>query len=273
MAHSIIIADDSKTIRRVVEIAFARQGDYSLVAAGSGEEAIQKAREIRPSLVLADHNMDGKDGYDVAEALIPEGMKVLLLTGSSKDFDEARASAIGVEKFDKPFDCQTLLEKVAALVGAEPPAPAPGLRPVGSTPIAIKPQTPATPAQPATPATPTAPVAPKTPPVAPTAPSVPQAAGWQASSGGALSGATGGDGNAAVDNLGAAAAAAATAAVVEKAAPAVAAQAASSGNGAPSEAAVSAAAREIIERVVWEVVPELAETLIREEIERLLKRG
>jgi hypothetical protein len=60
----------------------------------------------------------------------------------------------------------------------------------------------------------------------------------------------------------------ATTAVVERAAPAIAA----AGNGAgASKEAIGAEARAIIERIAWEVVPELAETIIREELQRLLK--
>lgn len=62
-------------------------------------------------------------------------------------------------------------------------------------------------------------------------------------------------------------AASAAARVVERAAPAVAAATGAS----PSTEALSAEARAIVERIAWEVVPELAETIIREEIRRLLQ--
>lgn len=61
--------------------------------------------------------------------------------------------------------------------------------------------------------------------------------------------------------------AAATAAVVAQAAPAI---VASTGE-APSTAALSAEAKAIIERICWEIVPELAEVIIKEELQRLLK--
>jgi hypothetical protein len=65
----------------------------------------------------------------------------------------------------------------------------------------------------------------------------------------------------------AAAVAAATATVVAQAAPAI---AATTGE-APSTAALSAEAKAIIERICWEIVPELAEVIIKEELQRLLK--
>ena len=283
MAHTVLVADDSKTIRRVAEIVFAQQGDYRLITATSGEEAIVKAREVKPDLVLADHNMPGKDGYEVARALVPEGLQVVLMTGSSAPYDEGKAMNAGVkERIEKPFDCQSILEKVAALVGAPAPAPAPGLRPVGSAPLSAavtatqkyapnavssSPAIQVAPTAPAAPAVPQAQPAPSAQSATPATPAEPasQPSGWTAgSASGALGSFSGADNNA-VDNLGGA--------VAKAAAPAVAAAvSSSSAAGDASPEAITAATREIIERVVWEVVPELAETLIREEIQRLLGR-
>jgi hypothetical protein len=60
--------------------------------------------------------------------------------------------------------------------------------------------------------------------------------------------------------------------VAAAAAPAVAAAITASGNGhGASSEAITAATREVIEQIVWEIVPELAESIIREEIARLLR--
>ena len=52
MPRQILLADDSVTIHRVVEITFARE-DYKITAVKSGDEAIARAKDLKPDLVLA----------------------------------------------------------------------------------------------------------------------------------------------------------------------------------------------------------------------------
>lgn len=318
MPHTILIADDSKTIQRAVEVVFAKEADFTVVTVANGDEAIARAREMRPSVVIADHAMPGKDGYQVAEALkadpSTQGIPVLILSGNSAPFDEARATGLGAQHLPKPFDCMTLLDRVERLVGkkaadAPPPSPFAHLRPAGSgsapvspAPSAPAPAAPAAPAaapmaasgampvapaglprppgamapqpspQPTPAASPFASVSPSpapaaTPAPAPAAPAArpdPFGLGALGDSGSATPAATPQPSSA---GFAPAVAAQATSAVTSAAS----AEIAANGAGAPSNEAISAAAREIIEKVVWEVVPELAETLIREEIARLLR--
>ena len=71
MAARILVADDSVTIQKVVELTFSKE-DFVLVQARSGEEAIRKAKEERPDLVLLDLVMPDKNGYEVCAALRAE---------------------------------------------------------------------------------------------------------------------------------------------------------------------------------------------------------
>ena len=68
MPKKILLADDSLTIQKVVELTFS-DGDYSLVCVGNGARALEKVREDRPDLVLADVVMPEKNGYEVCEAI------------------------------------------------------------------------------------------------------------------------------------------------------------------------------------------------------------
>ena len=199
MPHTILLADDSVTIQRVVDIVFEKEADFTIVKVGNGDDAVARARELRPALVLADHGMPGLSGYEVAEALKGDGIPVLLLSGSSAPFDEARAQAAGcVGHLAKPFDCQSLLDRVLATVGGStssdpmankgytltPAGSAPAAAtPAAATPAAAAPQPVATPAPAATlprPPTQPAPQPSPAPQPVPAAASEAAPAGWQA---------------------------------------------------------------------------------------------
>ena len=84
MTKTVLLADDSLTIQRVVELAFARE-DVRVVSVGDGEQAIARILESPPDLVLADISMPRRSGYDVADWVrsqihtAPEGTVVLFL--------------------------------------------------------------------------------------------------------------------------------------------------------------------------------------------------
>ncbi len=120
MSHKLLLADDSITIRKVVEIIFAKK-DFALTVVDNGIAALEKAREIHPDVILADVLMPGKTGYEVsAEIRRDPALKhvpVLLLTGAFEPFDENEAKACGADDFiAKPFESQQLIEKVKSLI-------------------------------------------------------------------------------------------------------------------------------------------------------------
>jgi CheY-like chemotaxis protein len=130
MPKSVLVADDSMTIRKVIGMLFATE-DISLTAVDNGLDAINKARELRPDLVLADCMMPGKNGYEVCQALKADpstaGIPVLLLSGTFEPFDANRAQAVGASgNIQKPFDSTSFLDRVKTTVGLPPgssPAP------------------------------------------------------------------------------------------------------------------------------------------------------
>jgi CheY-like chemotaxis protein len=120
MPKKILLADDSLTIQKVVELTFS-DGDYALVCVGNGARALEKVREDRPDLVLADVVMPEKNGYEVCEAIKGDPatarLPVILLTGTFEPFDRQRAERIGADAIvSKPFDSQQLLRQVDALL-------------------------------------------------------------------------------------------------------------------------------------------------------------
>jgi CheY-like chemotaxis protein len=135
MPKTILLADDSVTIQKVVAISFASE-DVTVLTVDNGDDAIAKAREIRPDIVLADVVMPGKNGYEVCEAIKSDPelaqIPVLLLTGTFEAFDESRARDAGAAgHIAKPFEAQSLIDEVRRLIEAAatsatpPPAPTP----------------------------------------------------------------------------------------------------------------------------------------------------
>jgi CheY-like chemotaxis protein len=125
MTRTILLADDSVTIQKVVELTFLDE-DFRVVTVGDGADAIARLANERPDLVISDVHMPGADGYQVAEAVGRElpGTPVLLLVGTFEVFDTDRAEAAGAAGFlKKPFDSQELLRRVKDLLASGAPAP------------------------------------------------------------------------------------------------------------------------------------------------------
>jgi len=123
MTRTILLADDSVTIQKVVELTFLDE-DFKVVTVGDGAEAIGRLEETRPDLVIADVHMPGADGYEVAETVgrVLPGTPVILLVGTFEVFDADRAARAGAtEHLKKPFDSQELLRRVKDLLAAAPP--------------------------------------------------------------------------------------------------------------------------------------------------------
>jgi len=120
MSHTLLLADDSATIQRVVELAFANE-DIDVVTVGDGARAIEAIARDEPDIVLADVSMPGKDGYEVASFVRSDPARaripVVLLTGAFEPLDEARCGAIGRhEVLVKPFEPRQMIGRVRELL-------------------------------------------------------------------------------------------------------------------------------------------------------------
>jgi CheY-like chemotaxis protein len=120
MSIKILLADDSITIQKVVGIIFGGE-EYSLTVVDNGKAAVEKAREFNPDILLIDALMPGMSGYEVCEAVRAtpsiSTKPILLLTGSFEPFDETKAKSCGADDFlTKPFESQQIVTKVKALI-------------------------------------------------------------------------------------------------------------------------------------------------------------
>lgn len=119
--RKLLLADDSITIQKVVNLTFADEG-IEVIAVGDGNSAMDKLREDSPDLVMADVNMPGLNGYEICEKIKQmEGngnTPVILLVGSFEPFDEDEAIRVGADDYlTKPFQSiSQLVEKVSGLL-------------------------------------------------------------------------------------------------------------------------------------------------------------
>jgi CheY-like chemotaxis protein len=124
--RKLLLADDSVTIQKVIDLTFADEG-VEVITCGDGTDAIEKVEQLLPDIVLADVHMPGFTGYEVCEYIKgSEKLKhipVMLLVGSFEPFDEVEARRVGAnDTLTKPFQSiRRLLEKVGVLVGGKAP--------------------------------------------------------------------------------------------------------------------------------------------------------
>jgi CheY-like chemotaxis protein len=124
MGKKILLADDSITIQKVVELTFS-DSDFDVISVGNGEQALRKAHELKPDIALLDVIMPEKNGYEVCQLFKQDPelrrMPVLLLTGTFESFDRGRAEAAGADGYlTKPFESQMLISKVEELLASAP---------------------------------------------------------------------------------------------------------------------------------------------------------
>jgi CheY-like chemotaxis protein len=122
MRRTILLADDSPTIRKLVTQTFA-EGDFDVVSVSNGDAAIKAFEENKPSVVLADIYMPGKNGYEVCKYVRNHPQlrttPVVLLVGAFDAFDESTAKQSGATaNITKPFEPGSLIELVMSVLPA-----------------------------------------------------------------------------------------------------------------------------------------------------------
>ena len=120
MGKKILLADDSLTIQKVVELTLAGM-DYELTCVSNGQKALESLRHSVPDLIVADVVMPEKNGYEVCEAVksnpATAGIPVILLSGTFEPFDRDRAERLGADRVvSKPFHAPHLLDQIEALL-------------------------------------------------------------------------------------------------------------------------------------------------------------
>jgi signal transduction histidine kinase len=115
----VLVVDDSEETVELLQLFFERRG-YDVVGAGSAAEAVRRAGERVPGLIISDISMPGVDGYSLLAELrrMPglEGVPAIALTGHAMDEDRVRALEAGFSvHVPKPVDPDELLRVVRRL--------------------------------------------------------------------------------------------------------------------------------------------------------------
>jgi DNA-binding response OmpR family regulator len=123
VSDRVLVVDDDPVIVRLLEVNLRLEG-YEIATASRGEEALERAGEFHPHLVVLDVMMPGLDGWETCRRLreLPEFAEtpVVFLSARAQDDDRSRGLALGsVEYVTKPFDPVKLMELVRRLLGGE----------------------------------------------------------------------------------------------------------------------------------------------------------
>ena len=123
MGNLVLIADDDRDIVRFVALNLRLEG-FEVVVANDGQDALDMALDVRPSLILLDTMMPRMDGYEVCSRLRDQRpdrpIPVIMLTAKSCAADRAMAFTAGADDWvTKPFDPADLVSKVKAHLRAQ----------------------------------------------------------------------------------------------------------------------------------------------------------
>ncbi len=144
---TVLVVDDDPVILKLLEVNFEMEG-FEVVRAADGFEGLERARAIRPDIVVLDVMMPRMTGYEVAKALREDEdtahIPIIFVTARAQSTDVERGMELGVDDYvTKPFDPLDLIARVNTLLartqgheggdGAEagderapaPPAPVP----------------------------------------------------------------------------------------------------------------------------------------------------
>ena len=120
---TILVVDDSVTVRKVTSRFLERQG-FNVVLAKDGIDALEILQETTPDLMLLDIEMPRMDGFEVASQVRHnrrlQELPIIMITSRTGEKHRERAFEIGVNDYmGKPFQENQLLNKIQGLLGIE----------------------------------------------------------------------------------------------------------------------------------------------------------
>jgi two-component system, OmpR family, alkaline phosphatase synthesis response regulator PhoP len=117
MAAKILIVDDEVNIRDLASLYLQKEG-YEVLGAVDGQEALNRFKEVSPSLVVLDVMMPGVDGFEVCREIRRDSdVPILMLTARNDDIDKIVGLEIGADDYmTKPFNPRELVARVKAIL-------------------------------------------------------------------------------------------------------------------------------------------------------------
>lgn len=124
MAQTILVVDDEPHLVDLLT-SILEQNDYTVIEASAGREAINKARELMPDLILLDVMLPGMDGFETLKELRQvTNAPVIMLTVQANEADRVRGLELGADDYiAKPFSHRELVSRVKAALRRAAMAP------------------------------------------------------------------------------------------------------------------------------------------------------
>ncbi|MDQ2070595.1 hybrid sensor histidine kinase/response regulator [Natronospira bacteriovora] len=118
---TVMVVDDSITVRRVTERLLKRYG-LKVVTAKDGVDALAELQDVKPDVMLLDIEMPRMDGYELATHMRNDeelkSVPIIMITSRTGDKHRNRAFEIGVDRYlGKPYQETELMENIRSLVG------------------------------------------------------------------------------------------------------------------------------------------------------------
>jgi DNA-binding response OmpR family regulator len=115
MSNKILVVEDNLSLLQTLKYNLRAQG-YEVVTAKDGPQALQRAREDRPDLILLDVMLSGIDGFEVCQILRQEmNAPILILSARSEEVDKVVGLEVGADDYiTKPFSMRELLARIKA---------------------------------------------------------------------------------------------------------------------------------------------------------------
>jgi len=123
VSPSILVVDDSVTVRKVTSRILRRQG-YRVLTAKDGIEALKALQDEIPAVILLDIEMPRMDGFEVATRVRASdelsNIPIIMITSRTGDKHRQRAMELGVDHYmGKPYQEEHLLETLDELLSTQ----------------------------------------------------------------------------------------------------------------------------------------------------------
>ena len=117
MVEKILIVEDELTLQETLSYNLKHQG-YQVITSGNGLDAIKKAAEIKPDLIILDVMLPGADGFEVCRQIRKEmNMPILMLTARTDEIDRVVGLEVGADDYlTKPFSMRELIARIKAML-------------------------------------------------------------------------------------------------------------------------------------------------------------
>ncbi|HYF95757.1 MAG TPA: response regulator transcription factor [Symbiobacteriaceae bacterium] len=116
MSRQVLVVDDEPNIRELCRLYLEQEG-FQVEEAADGIEAVRKAKERQPDLVVLDLMLPGKNGFDVCRELRAVDIPVIMLTARGDEVDKILGLELGADDYlTKPFSPRELVARVKVVL-------------------------------------------------------------------------------------------------------------------------------------------------------------